>query len=555
MRVGSGPMTKTNKARAKPSTGDTSANVEKGEDLLGAAQLTETVVDHRRLYDLFMQTPAMIAICKGPNLIYEFANPPYLEVVGKTDAIIGKPLIKVFPEFKGQEILKILRDVYKSGEPYTGSETLVKLDKNNGCTPEDLYFKFVYQPTRNAKGNVDGIMTHAVDVTEQVAARKRAEVSEEKLLESEERFRIMADAAPNMVWALNPDGTLKYANKFALDYLGTTFEEFIEQNWASFIHLDDIRAIQQAIGEAIKARGDYSEELRLRRKDGSYRWHISRAHAMRDDQNKVVQWIGSSTDIEAVKRTLSRKKQLEEATVTLKAQRSQLIALNEAKDEFISLASHQLRTPATGVKQYIGMVLEGFAGDVAAQQKTLLEQANLSNERQITIIDDLLRVAQVDAGRVVLHKRETCLGQLLQEIIDGLAAQFSDRRQEVIFEGGLSDVSAHIDQERMRMVLENIIDNASKYTPHDKKIELRLSEADGIITVVVQDEGVGISGDDYDKLFRKFSRLDNPLSLVVGGTGLGLYWAKKIVDLHGGSIGVESTQGKGSTFTIVLPVQ
>lgn len=232
---------------------------------------------------------------------------------------------------------------------------------------------------------------------------------------------------------------------------------------------------------------------------------------------------------------------------------SELIAINKAKDEFISVASHQLRTPATGVKQYIGMVLEGYAGDITDPQREMLEKAYESNERQLQIVSNLLRVAQVDAGKVRLRRSDVPLIQLIDDIITEQAVKFSQRSQNVEFTKPPYEVAVHIDKAHFRMVLENIIDNASKYSPASTTVRVGLTIKDKNAVITVSDQGVGIKESDQDRLFEKFFRIENSLSTLVGGTGLGLYWAKKIVDLHGGTIKVTSSEGKGTTFTITAP--
>lgn len=273
---------------------------------------------------------------------------------------------------------------------------------------------------------------------------------------------------------------------------------------------------------------------------------------MYDDTGAVRMWIGSTTDIHDIKSALEREQKLEKTTARLSEQREELIALNKAKDEFISLASHQLRTPATGVKQYLGMVLEGHAGDLSEMQRDFLAQANESNDRQITIINDLLKVAKVDAGKVTLRKQKTDVVALTQSVIDEQKSKFDTRRQKVVFKPQRKRIVATVDEGHMRMVLENIIDNASKYTPEGKSIEVSITTAKSRVQITVKDNGVGIAADDIKKIFYKFSRIHNPLSVQVGGSGLGLYWAKKIIDLHGGTIRVTSQMSKGSTFIINL---
>lgn len=236
-------------------------------------------------------------------------------------------------------------------------------------------------------------------------------------------------------------------------------------------------------------------------------------------------------------------------------QQTALMELNEAKDEFISLASHQLRTPATGVKQFIGMVLDNYFGKITDEQRAMLEFAYESNERQLNVINDLLKVAKIDAGKVVLNVQKYDLANMLEDIMQEQRSQFAKRNQKVLLDRPTKPVIAKVDPSRIRMVVENLIDNASKYTPEGKRVMVSINQnpSGKFVTIKVKDEGVGISEVDLPKLFQKFSRLDNPLSIQVGGTGIGLYWAKKIVDLHGGDIMVKSKLSVGTTFTVKIP--
>jgi len=392
-----------------------------------------------------------------------------------------------------------------------------------------------------------GYVWYFLDITEE----KRAE---EALKSSEERLRFMAESMPQMVFTADAAGKADYYNPQWTEYTGMSIDNIMDGGWQTLVHPRDQDISLAAWNTSIASGEPYEVEQRYRGKDGKYHWHITRAQAMHDKDGKVIKWIGSSTDVDSIRRTLSQKKHLETVNAALKEQRAQLIELNAAKDEFISLASHQLRTPATGVKQYLGMVLDGFAGDLSTDMERLVSRANQSNERQILVINDLLKVAQVDAGKVRLNKQPTTIGKMITEIVAEQADKFKERKQQVEILYPPDDVSVDVDPARMRMVLENLIDNASKYTPHGKNISLRAEQADRAVCIDIQDQGVGIDSDNIDKLFKKFSRLDNPLSVSVGGTGLGLYWAKKIVDLHGGSIGVKSVVGKGTSFTVKLPV-
>lgn len=230
-----------------------------------------------------------------------------------------------------------------------------------------------------------------------------------------------------------------------------------------------------------------------------------------------------------------------------------LVELNRSKDEFISIASHQLRTPATAVKQYLGMVLEGFVGEVEPRQHALLTKAYENNERQLGIVSDLLRVAQVDAGQVMLRKEEVAINGMLETIIHNLAAIFKQRDQTVVFYPAASQPHVIVDASSIQMVFENLLDNASKYSEEGTQVTVTITSDSKAVTVQIADEGVGIREEDRSRLFEKFSRFDNLLSTKVGGTGLGLYWAKKIVTLHDGTIVYEPNMPQGSIFRVDIP--
>jgi signal transduction histidine kinase len=235
-------------------------------------------------------------------------------------------------------------------------------------------------------------------------------------------------------------------------------------------------------------------------------------------------------------------------------QRDQLKGLNDAKDEFISLASHQLRTPATAVKQYVGMLIHGYTGELSEEQMSMLRLAYGNNERQLEIIEDLLRIAKVDAGKVYLEKSSCNVVQQIEAVIQEQAILFKNRGQSVVLHKPHRQIMAYIDPKLMLMVLENLLDNAGKYSPAGEQVTIDVEQTASYTNVSIKDHGVGISISDCQKLFKKFSRIDNPLSSSVKGTGLGLYWVKKVLDLHEGIIEVTSKLNEGSTFKIKMPI-
>lgn len=224
-----------------------------------------------------------------------------------------------------------------------------------------------------------------------------------------------------------------------------------------------------------------------------------------------------------------------------------------AKDDLLSLASHQLRTPATVVKQYVGMLLQGYAGDLTEQQLDMLSNAYESNERQLEIINQLLYVARLDAGRIKLKTEKVDVSRLLRSIANEQKQIAAERQQEIILKQPKRSLWIEVDPHYMRMALENLLSNAIKYTPEKGTITISTRRAHGRALIRVADNGVGISPEAQARVFEKFTRVENELSNDVNGSGVGLYLTNQIVSLHNGNIELLSEPGKGSTFTIVLP--
>lgn len=229
-------------------------------------------------------------------------------------------------------------------------------------------------------------------------------------------------------------------------------------------------------------------------------------------------------------------------------------ALESSKNEFLSLASHQLRTPATNVKQYIGLLMDGYMGDLTDAQRRALEVAYRNNESEIKIMNDLLDVAKLDLQRIQLHKSVTNIVAIAREVVKNARPRADERNQKIELSAPNS-LMANVDRTYIRGVIENLLDNGLKYSHPGTKVTITLGREQDMVCVSVRDKGLGIKKRDYGKLFNKFSRLNNEFSANSEGSGLGLYWVKQIVKLHGGNINVASLDGRGSEFSVYLPVR
>jgi signal transduction histidine kinase len=199
------------------------------------------------------------------------------------------------------------------------------------------------------------------------------------------------------------------------------------------------------------------------------------------------------------------------------------------------------------------MLKDGFAGKVNPEQYELLTRAYESNERQLTIVDDLLYVAQIDTGKAILRPSRTDLISLINSVISDQKSVIKSKQQKIVFAPPVGKFFMQVDPQYLRMIFENILSNASKYSYEKKTINIKIHSTKNNVEVSISDNGVGIKDEDYSKLFKKFSRISNPLTRRTSGSGIGLYLAHQLTLLHGGELRVESVIGRGSSFTVDLP--
>ena len=249
------------------------------------------------------------------------------------------------------------------------------------------------------------------------------------------------------------------------------------------------------------------------------------------------------------------KQRIQEATKELRTTNSQLQRLDEAKDEFISMASHQLRTPLTSVKGYISMVLEGDAGKIAPQQKQLLSEAFASSERMVHLINDFLNVSRLQTGKFMLEQRAVDLTRVVTQEVESLQTTVKMHDLKLKFHPPKYFPTLFIDEGKIRQVIMNFIDNAIYYSRENSTITVSLSVIDGDAVLEVHDTGIGVPKDEQAHLFGKFFRATNARKQRPDGTGVGLFLAKKVIVAHGGSMVFHSVEGEGSTFGFRLPVK
>jgi len=253
--------------------------------------------------------------------------------------------------------------------------------------------------------------------------------------------------------------------------------------------------------------------------------------------------------VRSVIREIKYREQLQKAYDDLKK-------LDKAKSEFISIASHQLRTPLTAIKGYISMILEGSYGDVSTKVKSVLKNIYQSNERLIKLVNDLLNLSRIESGRIEIQKKESSVEKIIESVIRELNGEAKKKHIYLKFKRTKKRLpKINIDPDKIRNVILNIIDNAIRYTEKGG-ITVRVKMQDAKCRIRISDTGTGMTKDELSKIFKSFSRAAAGTRLYTEGAGLGLYIARRFVELHNGKVWAESKgKGRGSTFYIELPVR
>lgn len=272
--------------------------------------------------------------------------------------------------------------------------------------------------------------------------------------------------------------------------------------------------------------------------------------------DELVIAIQNAASVQAVRELNEHLEQrIETATKELRASNAQLHRLDEVKDEFISMASHQLRTPLTSIKGYISMLLEGDAGKVSKEQARLLQEAFNSSERMVRLISDFLNVSRLQTGKFVVDKHPVDLVKLVQSELDALKQSALTRGHSFTFKQPKDLALVAVDENKLQQVIMNFADNALYYSKEPSVIKVSLRKIDNAVQFTIKDSGIGVPKEQQEQLFTKFFRATNARKQRPDGTGVGLFLAKKVIDAHDGEIIFASTEGKGSTFGFRLPIK
>jgi two-component system phosphate regulon sensor histidine kinase PhoR len=344
---------------------------------------------------------------------------------------------------------------------------------------------------------------------------------------SREHFKMLADHIAQMTWTNLPNGEVNYFNQRWYQYTGLTLEETRERGWQAVVHPDDIEETLEKYKNALETGQIFEVENRYKRNDGSYRWHLNRAMPLRNEMGEIVFWIGTATDIEDQKRELERK------------------------DEFIGVASHELKTPLTSLKGYLQLITAQSKDSLSPVMKNYLDRANLSIHKLQHLIDDLLDVSKINAGRLNYTFESVDLSAVVASCIENAVHMYP--HFEFVIEDGI-EIAVKGNAERLEQVIMNLVSNAVKYSKDEKRVVIKMTVHENWVRVSVTDFGIGLRKEQQKRIFDRFYRVEEDKKYLISGLGMGLYISAQIINTHGGTIGVESELEKGSTFYFELPL-
>ncbi|MEJ1931938.1 ATP-binding protein, partial [Nostoc sp. NIES-2111] len=373
----------------------------------------------------------------------------------------------------------------------------------------------------------------------------------EILKESEERYRYLAEAIPQLVWTANANGECDYFNENWCNYTGLTLEESLGSGWLATLHPDDVEQSHAVWLNAVETGTLYENEYRFKRAvDSSYRWQLGRGFPLKDHQGKVVKWFGTCTDIHEQKQILEERARLLELEQSARAEAE---TANRLKDEFLAVLSHELRTPLNAILGWSKLLQERQLNPARTSQALATIERNAT--LQVQLIEDLLDISRILQGKLVINITKVNLVIVILTALETmrLAAETKSIEISTRFAPNIGQVMG--DSARLQQVVWNLLSNAVKFTPNGGKIEVRLEKVNDYAQIVVSDTGKGISPEFLPYVFDYFRQADSSSTRKFGGLGLGLAIVRKIVEIHGGTVIAQSLgEEQGATFTVRLPM-
>lgn len=500
---------------------------------LNIALLDRSVLSETRSHLLIQQAPIAIVLFKGDDFIIESVNPPMLRILGQKPDVQGKPLLSVIPELEGQKPYELLLKVYKTGERIQGNEQIVKLIQNG--IEHIGYYNFTYCPLIE-NGEITGVIDMAIDVTEQVSARKLIEeVSNDlhasyiKLEQSEQKQSSAIEQAKLGTYTIDGSTREMLASSRLKEIFGyRSDEEMSYQSVIDQISADFKAEVLQSISTVIKDDLIFDMEFTIiKHNDGMLRWVKCTGKHYKTETDPRGHYSGTILDITEEKEDDIRK------------------------DDFIGMVSHELKTPLTSLKGFVQLLQLKAQKIDDLLTRSILDKAEKQITKMTRMINGFLNVSRLESGKIHIEKELFDMKVLIQELEDDTILNADGHT--VVFDP-VETAWVNADKDKIGQVINNFISNAIKYSPMGTEVRVSCISDQHNSVVSVYDQGMGIEESDIPHLFERYYRVEKHDTKSIAGFGIGLYLCAEIIKRHNGKIWVESELKKGSVFNFSLPI-
>lgn len=486
------------------------------------AELTRLAAEadgQRRLYQTILSNTPDLVYAFDLNHRFTYANKALLSMWGVPwEQAVGKNCLELgYPAWHAAMHDREIDQVITTKQSIRGQ---VPFEGTNGRRIYD----YIFAPVFGSDGEVEAIAGTTRDVTEQ-------QMVEEQLRDTAERLRFMAESMPQKIFTTTSDGKLDYTNRQWNEYCGMTVSEMRENGWRDLIHPDDVEENARAWNESLASGNPFQCLQRFRRSDGAFRWHLTRAQAMRSNIGRIIMWIGSNTDIHEQK---SNEDELRRA--------------NEDLQQFAYSASHDLQEPLRSISIFSQLLGERYSQRLDGDALQFLEYVRSGARRMESLVHDLLAYTQFAFAE---HNTATAdTNEALKHALILLDPEIIATKGSIT---APALPSVAVEKLHLQQLLTNLLSNALEYRHPERAPRIQIAaERQGTCWLFsIKDNGVGIPPEYKDKIFGLFKRLHS--ADTHSGTGIGLAICRRIVERYGGKIWVESEPGEGSTFRFTLP--
>lgn len=484
------------------------------------------------------------------NIIY-LNDTAAAEIDSTPQDVIGRNLSEIFPEPFASMQINDIRNVFMVDREFI-------YEAQNRIKNELRWYRVSLQPLHDESGKVKQVLVNATDIhdliTTQQELQELNQTLEEKVVQRTAEVRDLYENAPTGYHSLDANGSFVMVNQTELGWLGYTREELIGRPFLDLLTPESLEKFKARFSEFIKRGWLNDAEFDLIRKDGSILPVSLSAAAVRDENGRFLMSRSTIFDI------TERKK----AETALLLSRDQLRTMNtalqkasQAKNEFLANMSHELRTPLNGILGMAEILLGEIRGPLNERQRRMVSVIESSGRHLLSLINDVLDLSKVEAGKLELHLEPIAVFDLCNACLSFIKEPAVKKGITLEFEPDPQVVTITADMRRFKQVLINLLSNAVKFTGDNGRVTLKVrrNREQQRVEFSVTDTGIGISSEDLSRLFNPFIQVDSSLTREHEGTGLGLALVHELMQLHGGGVYVESEVGKGSTFTVSIPLQ